>query len=180
MSPNRTGPHFFSSFSHSFQFFFQFLSVLFFLSVVAPPPIFLSSSLLFSSLLLLLLLLPLPLLHLQASLLPVSSSSLLLSLHRETTLLCSSPHRTSPHGSHPPTGRHSPRKSTPPHLYAPLYDKYDQSNAAQSSKNAKKSYKSNVWIHTRRLDIGKNRKPRVEYLGYGKVKMRIEERMLSS
>ncbi|KAI5668252.1 hypothetical protein M9H77_18105 [Catharanthus roseus] len=158
--------------------FAQFLSVPLFLSVTSSPPIFLSSSLLFFFYFLFLFLfftfrllscLYLPLLR------------FFLSTERsETTLLCSSPHRMSSHGSHPPTGCHSPRQLIPPHRCAPLHDKYDQSNTAQSSKKVKKSYKSNIWIHTRRLDIGKDGEPRVECLGCGKVKTRIEERMLSS
>ncbi|KAI5680890.1 hypothetical protein M9H77_02117 [Catharanthus roseus] len=48
-------------------------------------------------------------------------------------------------------------------------DKYDESNATQSSKKATKSYKSHVWIHARRLDIGKDGEPRIECIGCGKV-----------
>ncbi|KAI5675623.1 hypothetical protein M9H77_06573 [Catharanthus roseus] len=48
-------------------------------------------------------------------------------------------------------------------------DKYDESNVAQSSKKVKKSWKSNVWYHTRRLDISKDGEPRVECLGCGKM-----------
>ncbi|KAI5657792.1 hypothetical protein M9H77_26585 [Catharanthus roseus] len=193
MSPDRFGPFWvrvftvhISSLRSLIHFnFFQFLSVPLFRSVVAPPPIFLSSSLLFFFFFFLFLFLFFTFKLLSCLYLPLLR--FFLNTERsETTLLCSSRHRTLPHSSHPPTGRHSSRQSTPPHLCAPLqltsqiHDKYDQSNAAQSSKKAKKSYKSYVWIHTRRLDIGKDGEPRVKCLGCGKVKMRIEERMLSS
>ncbi|KAI5663137.1 hypothetical protein M9H77_22460 [Catharanthus roseus] len=200
MSLDRTRPFWVQGLAFLFSFIFNFLhtqslslSLSLSLSVAPPPPFVFSSSLL------------LPFLHHQASLLPASlSSSSSLPSYTETTLLCSSPHLTSLLSSQPPTGRHSPQQSTPLYLCAPLQptsqirgirklsyfgkidknvvddtsDKYDQSNAAQSSKKEKKSYKPNVWIH--RLDIGKDGEPRVECLGCGKVKMRIEERMLSS
>ncbi|KAI5668791.1 hypothetical protein M9H77_18644 [Catharanthus roseus] len=48
-------------------------------------------------------------------------------------------------------------------------DKYDESNVAQSSKKEKKSYKPNVCINSRRLDIRKDGESRVECLSCGKV-----------